>query len=173
MIYSIQELQSIFPEAQEVIKDKQIETLLELKDANERIESSVRHYFKDPRSEPICRAVIEYIYENEVSILEPRYKRLSWQLRVLNGEQNKSVDIEALKLSNDITSLIEKYGIRLKKTGNKFMGLCPFHKDTNFSLCIYPKTQSYFCFGCNKSGDIISFIQEIENCGFKEAIKML
>lgn len=41
---------------------------------------------------------------------------------------------------------------------------CPFHKDDKPSLRIYPETNTYTCFGCDKTGDVIQFIQDFEKC---------
>jgi DNA primase len=48
---------------------------------------------------------------------------------------------------------------------------CPFHEDKNPSLQIYPKTETFNCFGCNANGDVIEFIQLKEKCNKHEALK--
>ena len=69
----------------------------------------------------------------------------------------------------DIVSLVETYGINIKRVGNLYRGLCPFHPDRYPSFVVYPETESFFCFGCRKGGDKIEFVKLMENCGFKEA----
>jgi hypothetical protein len=52
-----------------------------------------------------------------------------------------------------------------------FMAKCPFHNEQNASLLV--KNKFYYCFGCQKSGDTINFIQETEGLSFKEAVHKL
>ena len=53
------------------------------------------------------------------------------------------------------------------------MGLCPFHDDKNPSLAVYPQTGTFRCYGCQKYGDVITFIREIEHLGFMETLERL
>jgi DNA primase catalytic core len=76
---------------------------------------------------------------------------------------------ETLKTSIDIVDVIKKH-ISLDEN-NK--GLCPFHNDSNPSFSIKPKGQYFYCFGCGKGGDVIKFVQLINNVSFIEAITML
>ncbi len=73
----------------------------------------------------------------------------------------------------DIVDLIQQYVPSLKKAGNSFKGLCPFHNEKSPSFIVFPNTQSYHCFGCGKSGDIFSFYMATENVDFREALKEL
>jgi len=81
--------------------------------------------------------------------------------------------IEAIKNSIDIKSYIESRGIALKKHGKGYIGLCPFHNDTNPSFSVTPSEKIWHCFGCGKSGNVFQFVQELDNIDFKEAIKQL
>lgn len=60
-----------------------------------------------------------------------------------------------------------------KKIGRIYRYKCPLHIERNPSFTWYTNTNSYFCFSCKKSGDIISLIQDISNCSFQEAIEYL
>ena len=73
----------------------------------------------------------------------------------------------------EITDLIQQYVPSLKKTGNSFKGLCPFHNEKTPSFIVFPNTQSYHCFGCGKSGDVFSFFMEMEKVDFREALQEL
>ena len=73
----------------------------------------------------------------------------------------------------DVVDLIQPYVPSLKKAGNSFKGLCPFHNEKSPSFIVFPNTQSYHCFGCGKSGDIFSFYMAMENVEFREALKEL
>src|SRR3979409_2045082 len=63
--------------------------------------------------------------------------------------------------------------IALKRVGRRFMGLCPFHSEKTPSFSINPELGVYHCFGCQKSGDPITFIREVEHLDFVEAVERL
>ena len=84
----------------------------------------------------------------------------------------ESNQIGEIKDRVDIVQVVEKY-VRLKQTGKNFSGLCPFHKEKTPSFIVSPDIQRYKCFGCNRSGDIFNFVQEIENIDFPEALERL
>ncbi|MBM3708086.1 MAG: hypothetical protein FJW69_07090 [Actinobacteria bacterium] len=78
-----------------------------------------------------------------------------------------------IKKRINIKDIISKYS-DLKKIGSgKYRGLCIFHKEKAPSLTVYEDTQSFFCFGCGKGGDVINFIMLAEDLSFKEAIIFL
>lgn len=82
------------------------------------------------------------------------------------------VNIEALKSEHDIVQIIGA-SVALKKRGQRYFGICPFHADTNPSLVVYPRKQAFHCFGCLARGDIIDWIQKSLGVDFKAAIKLL
>lgn len=72
----------------------------------------------------------------------------------------------------DIESTISSY-VNLKRAGRISKGLCPFHGEKTPSFTVYPDTQSYYCFGCGNGGDVITFIKNIENLDYIDAIRFL
>ena len=80
--------------------------------------------------------------------------------------------LEQLRFRNDIESIISGY-VNLRKRGQTMVGLCPFHNEKTPSFTVYPNTQSYYCFGCASGGDVITFIRQIENLDYMEAVKLL
>jgi DNA primase len=84
----------------------------------------------------------------------------------------KDGEIEELKSRCDIKEIVSGY-INLKKAGRNYTGLCPFHKEKTPSFSVDPVKQFFHCFGCGQGGDILSFIQKIENLDFVEAAEML
>jgi len=78
------------------------------------------------------------------------------------------MEIKQIKEQLSIETVLNEYGIVINK--NKHCK-CPFHKDDKPSLRIYPETNTYTCFGCDKTGDVIQFIQDIENCTKHKALK--
>jgi DNA primase catalytic core len=82
--------------------------------------------------------------------------------------------IEEIKRANPIIDYFKSHGVDLKSTGtNQFMGLCPFHNDTNPSLSVNDEKNVFKCFGCGKSGTVIDAVSLFENIGTGEAIKKL
>ena len=59
------------------------------------------------------------------------------------------------------------------KKGNNLWGLCPFHNEKTPSFSVSPDKQIYHCFGCGKGGGVISFIMEMENLSFPDAVRLL
>jgi hypothetical protein len=72
----------------------------------------------------------------------------------------------------DIISEISKY-IVLKPAGKNLRGSCPLHAERTPSFFIRPYSQTFRCYGCNASGDVIQFVMLIENLDFKGACKHL
>ena len=81
--------------------------------------------------------------------------------------------IEEIKARNDIVSVVEQYVQLSKKSQKNYFGLCPFHREDTPSFSVSPSKQIFYCFGCNKGGDVIRFIREIEGLGYPEAIRLL
>lgn len=80
--------------------------------------------------------------------------------------------LQELKLKTDINDVISTY-VTLKRRGNTCVGLCPFHNEKTPSFTVYNDTQSYYCFGCGSGGDAVTFIKNIENLDYMDAVKLL
>jgi len=77
---------------------------------------------------------------------------------------------DKVKQQADIVRVIGEY-VRLKKTGQNFTGLCPFHQEKTPSFAVHPVRQIYHCFGCGVGGDVFKFVMELEKCPFPEAVR--
>ena len=77
---------------------------------------------------------------------------------------------ERVKQQADIVRVIGEY-VRLKKTGQNFTGLCPFHQEKTPSFAVHPVRQIYHCFGCGVGGDVFKFVMEMDKCAFPEAVR--
>src|SRR5476651_2236558 len=77
---------------------------------------------------------------------------------------------DRVKQQADIVRVIGEY-VRLKKSGQNFTGLCPFHQEKTPSFAVHPVKQIYHCFGCGAGGDVFKFVMELEKCTFPEAIR--
>ena len=82
-------------------------------------------------------------------------------------------DFDTVKERIDIVQVIEEHGVHLKKSGRGFTGLCPFHSEKTPSFHVNPDTRSYKCFGCGRSGDIFTILEEIDGLTKAEALKVL
>lgn len=80
--------------------------------------------------------------------------------------------VDEVKQKTDIVSLISEY-VQLKKAGRNYKALCPFHSEKTPSFMVSPELQIYKCFGCGKSGDTYSFLEEYEGMDFGEALRFL
>ena len=79
---------------------------------------------------------------------------------------------DQIKRSVSIVDVVSLY-VRLKPAGKYHKGLCPFHTEKTPSFYVMPDKDTFACYGCNKFGDIFSFVQEIENLTFPEAMNFL
>ncbi len=77
---------------------------------------------------------------------------------------------DRVKQQADIVRVIGEY-VRLKKAGQNFTGLCPFHQEKTPSFSVHATKQFYHCFGCGKSGDVFKFVMEMDKSTFPEAVQ--
>jgi DNA primase len=80
--------------------------------------------------------------------------------------------LEQVRAANDIVEVIGAY-LPLKRAGGGFVALCPFHKEKTPSFNVNPGIQIFHCFGCQKGGNVFTFIQEYESVSFPEAVRRL
>ena len=81
--------------------------------------------------------------------------------------------IQDLVDRSDIVDVVSGYVRLSKRSGANMFGLCPFHSEKTPSFSVSPDKQIYHCFGCGKGGGVISFIMEIENLSYPEAVAFL
>lgn len=77
--------------------------------------------------------------------------------------------IQQIKERLDIVEVVSEQVV-LKKRGNNYWGLCPFHKDKNPSFCVTPHMGIYKCFSCGEAGDALKFLMKTRNVEFKDLI---
>ncbi len=80
---------------------------------------------------------------------------------------------QEVKAAADIVTVVGSH-VRLRRQGgNRYVGLCPFHSEKTPSFSVNAALQIYKCFGCGKSGDVFSFLMDIQGLTFFEALKIL
>ncbi len=80
--------------------------------------------------------------------------------------------IERIKREVSLESYISRH-VKLKRTGGRSLGLCPFHNEKSPSFTVSHDLQVFHCFGCGKSGDLITFVREYEKADFRKALEIL
>lgn len=80
--------------------------------------------------------------------------------------------INDVRRSHNIVDIIGEY-VQLRKRGKNYFGLCPFHEEKTPSFSVTDEKQIFHCFGCGKGGNVITFLMEVENLTFIEALSYL
>ena len=80
--------------------------------------------------------------------------------------------IDEVLSRSDIVDIASNY-VTLKRNGQDYVALCPFHREKTPSFHISSDKQLFYCFGCNSGGNIIDFVMKIENLDFVDTIKFL
>jgi DNA primase len=80
--------------------------------------------------------------------------------------------VQRIKRESDILEWVSRF-VSLKKTGQNWLGLCPFHSEKTPSFTVSPSKQVYHCFGCGVGGDVIGFLMKMDGLTFPETVKLL
>ena len=80
--------------------------------------------------------------------------------------------IEQVTAALNIVDVISSY-FPLRRAGTEFRALCPFHQEKTPSFYVSPDKQTFYCFGCQRGGSVIQFVQEYEHIDFPEAVRRL
>jgi DNA primase len=80
--------------------------------------------------------------------------------------------VERVKDAADIVEIVSAY-TDLRRAGERFTGLCPFHEERTPSFSVDPREKLYYCFGCEAGGDVFRFMMEKEGLGFPDAVETL
>ncbi len=81
-------------------------------------------------------------------------------------------DVQRVREATDLVELAREH-IALRRVGRRFTGLCPFHQEKSPSFSINAELGVFHCFGCQKSGDAITFVREVEHLDFVGAVERL
>ena len=80
---------------------------------------------------------------------------------------------DEIKYKASLVVEMERHGISLKPSGRRFMCVCPFHSDSDPSMCVNVEVEveTYKCFGCGTSGSVIDFVKNYNHLNFSQTIK--
>jgi DNA primase len=81
-------------------------------------------------------------------------------------------DVVRVRDATDLVALASEH-LALKRVGKRMIGLCPFHSEKSPSFSVNPDLGFYYCFGCQASGDAITFVREVEHLDFPDAVERL
>lgn len=80
--------------------------------------------------------------------------------------------LDEIRSRLNIVDIVEEY-VSLKKAGQSYQGLCPFHNEKTPSFYVHPLKQCFHCFGCNTGGNLFTFLMQMEGFSFPDAVKKL
>src|ERR1700683_5627594 len=81
-------------------------------------------------------------------------------------------DVARVRETADLVAVAGDH-VALKRVGQRWVGLCPFHEEKTASFSVNPTLGLFYCFGCQRSGDAITFVREVEHLDFVEAVDRL
>lgn len=84
----------------------------------------------------------------------------------------KDASVQAVLSAAAIVEVVSGY-TSLRKRGATYLGLCPFHQEKTPSFTVSAEKGLYYCFGCGEGGDVVRFVERVENLSFAEAIEQL
>lgn len=87
----------------------------------------------------------------------------------------KRIDRETVQRILDATDIVEVVGdfVSLRKRGANYLGLCPFHNERTPSFAVSKAKGIFKCFSCGKGGSAVSFLMDLENMSYNEALRYL
>ena len=175
--YTEKELFDIFPEAKSVIPlkiDERREEYKELFDTIKKKLTIIKNVKTDWGTKLFWREWIKLNDGEKLMEVDSHLSRLKRALYLIRGQPPAkswvSEDQIRAVLAVPLENLLNQ---KLKRSGNVLIGLCPFHNEKHPSFYIYTKTNTCWCYGCNKGGDTITFVRLLNDCSFREAIAYL
>ncbi len=175
--FSKKEWFEIFPEARQVIPKKIEEVEVwqaELRTLMKKKLALIASQAKNETSKWFWEDWIKIVEGEAWLFAGEQIKRLKTMLAIGNGKQLKGgVSQEDIQqaLAIPIETLLSRG--QLKKSGKTLVGLCPLHKEKTPSFRVYPETNSFYCFGCQKGGNVITLAEQLHGYSFPEAVKLL
>ena len=176
---SDRELLQVFPQAKETLPEK----LKEWQEKEKQIKEFIKHDLrlirgrvKDNLSRWFWGEVVKMGVADKLLEVERQIQRLKRLILISKGNVSGPTNFSREKLEQaKSTSIVEVASsfLKLRRSGRNYVTLCPFHQEKHPSFYIYPETNSFYCFGCLKGGDIIRLVELAFNYSFKKAVEYL
>lgn len=173
------ELLEIFPEAKDIIpvniggcKKIIAEKEMEIRKLLEQIYSLKVDQF----SEWFAEEVVKVFFYPELEKYQKRLMKLERIKMLLDPNKNKSLlDFqEGMEIAKNYPIYeLARDKLDLRSSGKNFVSLCPFHNEKTPSFYLYSETNTFYCFGCQEHGDVITLTMALYGISFKEAVVML
>src|SRR5213076_3539956 len=80
--------------------------------------------------------------------------------------------LDEIRAATDIVDFVSRF-VNLKKAGQNWKGLCPFHMEKTPSFMVNPRKGIFHCFGCGVGGDAFGFLMRQDRLAFPEAVRAL
>lgn len=123
----------------------------------------------------------QWIYEDIITLINAEKTLIDKEIKNKQFKLNSLLGIEPLPdgqiTDSELTAAkavpIQTFYVgKLRKSGKKFVGKCPFHEEKSGSFFIYPDN-SFYCFGCSARGDTIEFVMKFYKMDFRQAVKFI
>lgn len=116
----------------------------------------------------------KYKYDEQLRDIDTKLARLRRYLRIING-----TELPAGAITNDLIVAAKQVPIesifsqQFKQTGNKLVGICPYHEEKTASFFIYKDTNRCYCFSCKAGYNTLDGYMRLHDCNFNEAVLAL
>lgn len=170
------ELLEIFPEAKKVIQSKISEWMEEREQMVKKIKSMLLQIrtIKDDFSRGLNKYWLKLTYGEKLLEIDRHISRLRHLLAVAKGRPPTKGGVTEEMIERALSVPIETViNQQLRKSGNKLVGLCPFHNEKSPSFFVYPESNSFYCYGCGVGGNVINLIKKLHDYDFITAVKWL
>jgi hypothetical protein len=175
--YTEKELVEIFSPPKEMIIEKIKDREKEQETVIEKMKQTLRYVYAiktDKAAHLIGELVIKTDLLPQLNKYNGYIAKLKRILNILTPESFRDTRQDDVEHARQYPIYeITKYRLLLRRCGNKYSALCPFHEEKHESFYIYPETNTYHCFGCQENGDIIQLTRHLYDVSFREAVKML
>lgn len=179
--YTSQIERMLLEDSPEIMKDFPV-IIEELDKKRSRLESEIQRHLKritkyDENTRIFVEALIKFFPVMDLVAIEQSISRLKGYIAKTHNKGRKKTFVDANQIQQareaSIIELAETHLREVRKAGVNMVALCPFHQEKKPSLTLFTKTNSWYCFGCHKGGDVIALVRELLNLSFCDAVNYL